>query len=28
LYIEVLSWDKILKDATMRNKIFFYKLGI
>jgi hypothetical protein len=28
LYIEVLSWDKVLKDATMRNKIFFYKLGI
>ncbi|XQA67243.1 ATP-binding protein [Xanthomonas sacchari] len=28
LYIEVLSWDKVLKDAGMRNKIFFYKLGI
>jgi hypothetical protein len=28
LYIEVVSWDKILKDATMRNKIFFHKLGI
>lgn len=28
LYIEVLSWDKILKDASMRNKIFFHKLGI
>lgn len=28
LYIEVLSWDKILKDANMRNKIFFHKLGI
>jgi hypothetical protein len=28
LYIEVLSWDKILRDATMRNKVFFYKLGI
>ncbi|MCP4153887.1 MAG: sensor histidine kinase [bacterium] len=28
LYIEVLSWDKVLKDATMRNKIFFHKLGI
>lgn len=28
LYIEVLSWDKILKDATMRNQIFFHKLGI
>lgn len=28
LYIEVLSFDKILADATMRNKIFFKKLGI
>ena len=28
LYIEVLSWDKVLKDAKMRNKIFFHKLGI
>jgi hypothetical protein len=28
LYIEVLSWDKIRKDADMRNKIFFHKLGI
>ncbi len=28
LYIEVLSWDKILKDAEQRNKIFFKKLGI
>ena len=28
LYIEVLSWDKVLKDANMRNKIFFHKLGI
>lgn len=28
LYIEVLSWDKLLKDANMRNKIFFQKLGI
>lgn len=28
LYIEVLSWDKILSDATMRNRIFFHKLGI
>jgi hypothetical protein len=28
LYIEVLSWDKVLRDADMRNKIFFYKLGI
>jgi len=28
LYIEVLSWDKVLADATMRNQIFFQKLGI
>ena len=28
LYIEVLSWDKLLKDAKMRNRIFFKKLGI
>lgn len=28
LYIEVLSWDKVLADAKMRNKIFFEKLGI
>lgn len=28
LYIEVLSWDKILKDAGMRNRIFFHTLGI
>ena len=28
LYIEVISWDKILKDAKMRNQIFFEKLGI
>ncbi|AYN92570.1 ATP-binding protein [Pseudomonas sp. LTJR-52] len=28
LYVEVLSWDKILKDATMRNKIFFHTLGL
>lgn len=28
LYIEVLGWDKILKDANIRNKIFFHKLGI
>lgn len=28
LYIEVISWDKVLKDAKMRNKIFFHKLGI
>ena len=28
LHLEVLSWDKILRDANMRNKIFFQKLGI
>lgn len=28
LYVEVLSWDKILKDANMRNKVFFRTLGI
>jgi hypothetical protein len=28
LYIEVLSWDKILNDARMRNRVFFQKLGI
>ena len=28
LYVEVISWDKVLKDAEMRNKIFFQKLGI
>lgn len=28
LYIEVLSWQKVLKDAQMRNKVFFHKLGI
>lgn len=28
LYMEVISWDKMLKDAEMRNKIFFHKLGL
>lgn len=28
LYVEVISWDKVLKDAKMRNQIFFQKLGI
>ena len=28
LYVEVISWDKVLKDAQMRNRIFFQKLGI
>lgn len=27
-YIEVLTWDKVLKDAEIRNKIFFDKLGM
>ena len=28
LYMEVVSWDKVLRDAEMRNKIFFHHLGI
>lgn len=28
LYVEVLSWEKVLRDARMRNAIFFRKLGI
>lgn len=28
LYIEVISWDKVLKDAKMRNQVFFQKLGV
>lgn len=28
LYIEVLSWDKLLKDAKLRNSIFSQKLGL
>ncbi len=28
LYTEVISWDKVLRDAKMRNRIFFHKLGI
>ena len=28
LYVEVLSWTKLLRDAEMRNKVFFKKLGI
>lgn len=28
LYIEVLSWSKVLKDAATRNRAFFKKLGI
>ena len=28
LYVEVICWDKILRDAQMRNEIFFQKLGI
>jgi hypothetical protein len=26
--MEVISWDKVLKDAKMRNQVFFQKLGI
>ena len=28
LHVEVVSWEKLLKDAKMRNKIFFQKLSI
>jgi hypothetical protein len=28
LYIEVIGWDKVLRDAKMRSQIFFQKLGI
>ena len=28
LYVEVISWDKLLKDARMRSQVFFQKLGI
>lgn len=28
LHIEVMSWDKMLDDSEMRNRIFFTKLGI
>jgi hypothetical protein len=28
LYVEVLSWDKILRDARLRNTVFFHKLDI
>jgi hypothetical protein len=28
LYIEVLGWEKVLRDAGMRNKVFFKQLGI
>jgi hypothetical protein len=28
LYIEALSWTKVQRDAEMRNKVFFHKLGI
>ena len=28
LYVEVNSWDRVLKDARMRNRVFFEKLGI
>ncbi len=28
LYTEFISWDKLLRDAAMRNRVFFNKLGI
>lgn len=28
LYMEVVNWTKLLRDAEMRNKVFFNKLGI
>jgi hypothetical protein len=28
MYIEVISWDKLLRDAKQRNEIFFKKLGL
>jgi hypothetical protein len=28
LYVEVISWDKLLKDAKLRNSIFSQKLGL
>lgn len=28
LYVEVVSWEKVIRDAKMRNQIFFQKLGI
>lgn len=28
LYVEVISWDKVLRDARMRNEVFFRMLGI
>ena len=28
LYIEILSWDKVIRDARLRNSVFFHKLGI
>lgn len=28
LYLEVITWDKLLKDSELRNKIFFKKLGL
>ncbi len=28
LFVQVIKWDKILRDAEIRNKIFFEKLGL
>lgn len=27
-YVEIMSVKKVIDDATMRNKIFFYKLNL
>lgn len=27
-YVEIMSFKKVIEDATMRNKIFFHKLGL
>ena len=27
-YVEIMSFKKVIDDATMRNKIFFHKLGL
>ncbi len=28
LYVEFISWEKVLNDAEIRNRIFFHKLGV
>ena len=27
-YVEIMSFRKVIEDATMRNKIFFHKLDL